>query len=776
MIEIGLKSVISLVEDTMSIILSALESLAQICDGAVAKDSIGYNATDTHTAKHILKLKTITPDIEWLAWDILRKYKDQLTTLGYDYDSFPEPEAQEHEKTTIKEAVKKEYHILTSEERAEREYQKAIQEHQKAITEFNLSITSDNKIRCKFPYDAKLVAAIKEVPHARYDGQDPSWLIPIQTKSLTGLKNMLENLKIVIPTAILDLLTNKEKFEVVNTAILVNNRVQFNFEYDQELISLIKTSLEGARWNPESKVWTAPIAPYSIEGIKKVIRIGKFKTTSEVDNSINQYDEKIKTNYTDSLKQESDLEVNGLNGTLRPFQKAGVEYMTKNTSTLCADEQGLGKTIETLAAIEHNNAYPAIIVCPNSLKPNWKQEINKWLPHRKVAIFESTPITDTDFIILNYEKLKKFKIETKTTVVFDESHRVKNYKAQCTQHAKNLANGAKFKYLLSGTPMLNRPKELISQLEILGKLDEMGGFWKFANTYCNAKQTKYGLDINGASNLIELKNNLRKICLIRREKADVLPELPDKQRSILPFVITNRTDYKKAENDFLKFVEQNVRNDEAFKKELFQKNLSQEEIQQAISDRAQSAARKAERAEQLTKITALRKLAALGKLEAATEWLLDFAETGKKLVLFVHHIEILHTLKANLVKNEIKVVTLCGEDKPDDRQKAITEFQTNPNCQFIICSLKAGGEGITLTAAADVAFFEVGWKPAELDQAEDRCHRIGQKNAVNCYYFKSENTIEDYIYALIEKKRDITNIDKKSSIMQEVISSLQGKK
>jgi SWI/SNF-related matrix-associated actin-dependent regulator 1 of chromatin subfamily A len=224
--------------------------------------------------------------------------------------------------------------------------------------------------------------------------------------------------------------------------------------------------------------------------------------------------------------------------------------------------------------------------------------------------------------------------------------------------------------------------------------------------------------------------------------------------------ISNPKEYKQAVKDFINFVKQKVQNDENFKKELIAQGLKPEEIREKISERANSAAQKAARAEALTQMTMLRQVAAKGKIEEVSEWLTDFTETGKKLVLFVNHQEILKTVKKILQDQGINVVTFSGEDSEKERDRSVTSFQEDANCQVIICSIKAGGEGITLTAASDVAFLEVDWKPSQLSQCEDRCHRMGQKNAVNVYYFHAHGTIDDYIFDLIEAKRKVVSLDK----------------
>jgi hypothetical protein len=163
-----------------------------------------------------------------------------------------------------------------------------------------------------------------------------------------------------------------------------------------------------------------------------------------------------------------------------------------------------------------------------------------------------------------------------------------------------------------------------------------------------------------------------------------------------------------------------------------------------------SAEARAERARQLVKIEALKSTAARGKLEAVARWVEDFLESGEKLVLFGWHREIVDTLAERFGAPKI-----TGDTSTEDRQAAVDCFQGNPDTRLLVCNVRAGGVGLTLTASSNVGFCELGWTPAEHDQAEDRCHRIGQRDSVNAWYLLAEDTIDTQIHALIEKKRAV---------------------
>ena len=462
-------------------------------------------------------------------------------------------------------------------------------------------------------------------------------------------------------------------------------------------------------------------------------------------------------NFYLSEAKDAELVLPTLGGTLRPFQKAALAYIHKIRRVLVADDMGLGKTIEAISALETENAYPAVIVCPDHLKSVWKQEIQKWIPLRKLEILNSgaiqIPIGDyePDIYLINYDILSKYLEYFKTLslkgVVVDESHFVKSPDAKRTQATRILTKDIPLILLLTGTPIINRPKELITQLEILNRLEFFGGKEGFIKQYCNPKRRgrRGERDINGCANPEELNRKLREICMVRRLKKDVLTELPDKQQTVIPVSITNRREYNRAEKEFFAWIKE-MRGDEA--------------------------SFRARKAEQIVQIECLKQLAAKGKLETVIQWITTFLESSdEKLVVFAHHREIIDLLLKAFPDIS---VTYRGEDAPESRTTAIERFQTDDTIRLFLGSMKTAGTGITLTAASNVAFVELGWTPAEHAQAEDRIHRIGQKNACNVWSFIAEDTIDQKIHELIEKKREVIGgvIDNEKSVLDEFLSSI----
>lgn len=464
----------------------------------------------------------------------------------------------------------------------------------------------------------------------------------------------------------------------------------------------------------------------------------------------------------------------GLRRPLFPFQLSDVLRIDQMKGrALVASEMGLGKTITAIAWLAlHPEKRPVVILCPAHLKLHWERELRQTLPGapNTQILFGTNPTARItgDIVIVNYDILanlydedptpsgKKRKKEIPHTgwvdflrdlhpqvIIMDEAHYLKSPKSLRTKATTRLVKGVPHVLALTGTPIINRPIEGYYIIQMIDRT-LFPNFWHFARTYCAAKRGWFGWDLKGSSNEDELNQKLTDSIMIRRRKSEELKDLPDKLREIIPMELSNLDDYKEAENDFIAFVRKT---------------------------KGPQAAARAQAAEYLTKIEALKQLAVKGKLHQATQWITDFLATGEKLVVFTTHKETVQTLMNKFPKVAVQV---DGAVRATDRDHAVRMFQERRQTQLFVGNIKAAGTGITLTAARTVAFLELPWTTGELSQAEDRCHRIGQKNAVNIYYILAGGTIEERIAALLDRKRQVVSaiIDGKEAEDTELLTAL----
>ena len=270
---------------------------------------------------------------------------------------------------------------------------------------------------------------------------------------------------------------------------------------------------------------------------------------------------------------------------------------------------------------------------------------------------------------------------------------------------------------LTGTPILNRPDELIAQLRVLGRLREFGSGARLSRRF------------RAAASDDRLHWNLRAHCYVRRTKKQVLPQLPAKRHDTVPVLLSNEHEYRLAEADVIAW-------------------LQTLPLDLRTIDAKVAAAL---RAEQLVRLNQLRQLAARGKLPTALAWISDFMASGEPLVVFAEHIA---TQKAVLERFPA-AAHILGSDSGRRRQDAVDAFQREDGPQLIVCSMRAASQGLTLTRASNVAFLELDWTPARHDQAEDRLHRIGQESAVSAWYLLAPNTIDETMAELLQRKRAV---------------------
>lgn len=744
-------------------LLQCMQALAGVCDYAHSLDGQGFSGPDAplgHELAHMPE-ELWTPRQKHRAWRMTRKYQRQLTGFGIDWEAIPEPpdpgpppERQRPEPW-----------------QGERQRNRARSDQ---AAESRVVLQAD-EFAVHFSYNEAMVEAIREVPGRKY--RDRVNYVPRnEPLAAAALLRFCERFNVTVgddARAELERLAELAGPLPSPRSLMIgeDGTLEVRFPKDRRLIDEVKKNVPGVSWDQKAVCWRAPVTAAAAIGALGFAHAHGLEVTDTVMERVEQIQEEAAQLADASRATDADLQVDGLGGELYPFQRAGVAYALQAGRCFIADEMGLGKTVQALAVALARDAFPLVIVCPASLKLNWAREAARWVPGRQVLVLDGLDSYGTnlyrvaDIIIVNYDLLR---FETKPSksnrrpppighlaelvaidpaaVVFDESQYVKNSKAIRTYAAKLLAKGRELVLLLTGTPLLNRPQELIAQLQVLRRLEEFGGFWNFARRYCEAYHNGWGLQMGGAANLEELNQKLRASCYVRRRKEEVLKELPAKRRAVIPLAIDNWSEYRAAERDAVRWFGQRAVAEEEFLASIEQ--LPADERREAIRAHRMSAEQTAARAEVLTKMAALKRLAARGKLEAAFEWIDAFLESGEKLVLFAHHREIVEA-----VTERYKCPSITGDTPSIQRQEAVDRFQAQPAVQLIVGNLRAMGTGLTLTAASNVAFLELAWTPGDHDQAEDRCHRIGQEESVTAWYLLAADTIDEPLAQLIDSKR-----------------------
>ncbi len=436
-------------------------------------------------------------------------------------------------------------------------------------------------------------------------------------------------------------------------------------------------------------------------------------------------------------QSDVDLVIPELNITLFPYQKVGVKFIeAADGCGMIFDQPGLGKTAQSIAyAVKHN--LKTLVVCPASLKYNWHNEITKFTNAQSFIIdskMKDMPLNFSgyNFIMINYDIVSKFEEHFLDgqfdLIVLDEGHAIKSYKAKRTQSILKLKDSFKHKIILTGTPLLSRPQELFTLLNFI-RPEEWNSFWPYAKRYCDLKKMPWGNDYSGSSNELELHEKISPY-YIRRLKVDVLKDLPPKLQTSL--ILDLSTKYRKEYNRMLK-----------------------DYVKYLVEEKQYQKAKKAQFNEQLVKLGALKQLCIEDKLEKLDEILSEFVENEQKVVIFSQYASVIDKLAERYPQLAVK---LTGAMSTTERNEAVKQFKEDPKILFFLGTIGAAGVGLTLTEASNVIIIDQPWTPAELEQAEDRCHRIGTESTVNVYYLISKDTIDVDIQALLSKKQSIADV------------------
>jgi len=417
---------------------------------------------------------------------------------------------------------------------------------------------------------------------------------------------------------------------------------------------------------------------------------------------------------------------------LFPYQKEGVAaaFDVYGGRCLLADDMGLGKTRQALAFIGHCLPARVLVVCPSYLRYQWTHALKEWLNVDGQLVKKGNETLEGEACIVSYDMLVALKIPTGVfdVVVCDESHYVKSRKSKRTKACTPLVKSAKYAMLVTGTPALNRPIELFSQLMMLRPI-YLKNYTSYAKRYCNGKPTPFGYDDRGSSLGHELHWILRRGFMVRRLKRDVLTQLPPK---------TRHTVWLEVKTDLLNDVASGFRKWKDLNLTMYKLPSGSEQQRLQMFERQKV-------------ISELFVTTAVAKCEAIARWVLDALDAGRSFIFFAYHQVVLDAVEA-AVAEKYNYMRIDGSTPAARRQANVEAFQADDTIRLAILSIMAAGTGVTLTRVSECVFGELYWVPGVMIQAEDRIHRISQTERCEIYYLLGTDTLDTYVHPALCKK------------------------
>ncbi|CAM0906944.1 unnamed protein product [Alopecurus aequalis] len=506
------------------------------------------------------------------------------------------------------------------------------------------------------------------------------------------------------------------------------------FPYHQKLVDAFR-KIPKSSWDGKERVWMFPLT--SLSPAEEVLRAVPGLAVE-----VQKLDPLVQRAFAAALAVKDlrglyDKIPTDVESKLMSFQREGVRFALQHGGrVLIADEMGLGKTLQAIAVASClHDVWPVLVISPSSLRLHWATMIQHWLNIPTEDIVVVLPQTggsnkagfrlvysntrgdfrlDGAFNIISYDVVPKIQstlldLDFKV-IIADESHFLKNGKAKRTTSSLPVLQKAQYVVLLSGTPALSRPIELFTQLQALYP-NVYKNVNEYGNRYCEGGFFgKY----QGASNHEELHNLMKATVMIRRLKKDVLSELPLKRRQQV-FMDLSEKEIKPIRALFRELETVKIKMQSCDSKEIY-------------NDSAEA------------------------KIPAVLDYLGTLIEADCKFLIFAHHQPMIDAIHQHLLKNKVNCIRIDGQTPVAVRQTLVTDFQNKDCIKAAVLSIKAGGVGLTLTAASTVIFAELSWTPGDIIQAEDRAHRIGQVSSVNIYYLLANETVDDIIWDVVQGK------------------------
>lgn len=530
--------------------------------------------------------------------------------------------------------------------------------------------------------------------------------------------------------------------------------VYIGFEYNRCFIDMMRKEFK-AKYNIATKEWYFQIGLEDSFKLKSFLELNRFENRKVVLPCEIELKESSKAIDEDILREMIEY----LDFPMKPrdYQIEGITYMINHGNCINGCECGTGKTMQSILYVEVLDLFPCLVICPSSVKSSWLKEWKQWNPNRTIHVIDSKDGENTDWkadvTIINYDylyKRGKSKEEIKLrysrslskkwgTVILDEIHLCKNPKSLRSRSVKKIVKKSTKVLALSGTLIMNRPQELINVLDILGRFKEIfPNLQYFLYRYCNAKRTRFGLDCSGASYTLELNSIISHYCYFRKSKRDVLTELPDVINQTVNCPITNKKEYKQAEDDLITYLE----------------GIDIEAAERAL------------KAEHLVRISNLKRLSLEGKLNFIEQFLKDWTESNEddKIIVFGTLKEPLKQLYQKF-KDESELVV--GECSTEEKMNKVERWKKEKQILFAnTATLSTGVDGLQ-KVCSNMIFVEYPVGPTDLEQAISRLERMGQKNSINVYFLLSDETIDTRIGEIFKEKSKVINaVNKGTSIVE----------
>lgn len=440
----------------------------------------------------------------------------------------------------------------------------------------------------------------------------------------------------------------------------------------------------------------------------------------------------------------------------RSYQMDYLHYAINHGNHINGSGVGCGKTKMAIFYAEMLDLFPCMVVCPASVKSGWLREWKETNPDRRVSVIStSSPPEDfeADVIVINYDILGKrvtkengktsleirldgMKKKSFSLVIADEIHFLKNRKSIRSKSFKKLAHKVPSVIGLTGTLIMNRPAELLNILMLIERIKEIAPddqyHHYFFERYCNMKETNFGMDISGASNIKELNRLLKECCYFQVSKRDALKELPPISENVVECEITNKRAYKKAKDDLLQFIEDKFKDEEKVEK--------------------------AARAEFLVKLSTLKQLSLEGKEKFIKKWVEEWMEANEeeKLLVFASQ----STILTKIAEEFKEGLLITGGTTTKKRDEILQKFFSQKESRVLFANIGCLGTGVDglQKVCSNMAILELPPRPSDLVQVIGRLERSGQKNPVTIQYLLSPETIDQDLWEMLKGKKDVTDM------------------